>query len=70
MADLLQALRDHSRITNVTGGYPLDKETLTSRAADEIERLRLLCKMLADQDANGVAWMLSEHSHLQEIFES
>lgn len=40
MPDLVTCLRDHALLTNVTGGYALDRPTLSGQAADEIERLR------------------------------
>ena len=38
--DLVQALRDHSAASDVVGGYPIDKPTTASRAADRIEELK------------------------------
>ncbi len=40
MGDLVTVLRDHARLTNLTGGYPEDHPPMAGQAADEIERLR------------------------------
>jgi hypothetical protein len=48
MGDILQRLRDRAAIQNATGGYPLDKPNLSSKAADEIARLSAALQSIAD----------------------
>lgn len=44
--DLVQVLRDHSAASNIVGGFPIDKPTLTSRAAARIEELEAKIEVL------------------------
>lgn len=56
---LVNALRDHARLTNLTGGHPLDRATLTGQAADEIDRLRAALRHYAkdyDHDTGFSVW--------------
>ena len=44
MDKLIQSLRDHATVTNITGGYPVERQTLTGQAADAIEQLQELVR--------------------------
>ena len=64
MTDLVQELRKEAELDGLDPAV-----CLNARAADEIERLQFLARLLADEDANGVAYLFSEHPHLMELFD-